>query len=160
MDFFISSYESVGSIKFGMTQAEIQNILGGGGKNIDDLEKWDIFHDIGIQVSYGYNQPYVCRAVMLYEPARPIFQTRNLLDGTSIEKLQDWFALEDPLIEVESDGIITYKFGIYLSTQSYRLFKYEPPESVVVFEKGYYDDLSSSAEMYGSFFLGRQSLLE
>jgi hypothetical protein len=125
-----------------MSQAEVRQSLD---THINEFyrlnELWDNFGDIGIQICYGCTQPYICRAVMLFEPAKPIFHNCNLLDGTSIEDLRSWLELIDDSVEVATESITSYKFGITLSTQDYQLFNHEPPETVLVFERGYFDDL-------------------
>jgi hypothetical protein len=125
-----------------MTQTEVRQLLNGKVEAFQRGEElWDTFDDSGIQVCYGCQEPYRCCAVMLYQPANPIFQGWNLLDGTSIEDWRNRLVLIDNAIETVTEGVVSYKFGIYLSTQDYHLFDKEPPESIVVFERGYYDDL-------------------
>jgi hypothetical protein len=145
MDFIVLPYTGAGVIKLGMNQTEVRQILSGKVSEIfRAAERWDVFNDFGIQVHYGSKAPKtapVCRAIMLGNPENPIFQDRVLLNGASIKELKEWFELIDDSVEVATEGIVSYKFGIYLSTQDYEIFSHQSPESIVVFERGYYDEL-------------------
>jgi hypothetical protein len=147
MNFVITPYERAGIIKFGMTRSENQRLLQSRVEEFDRMgEPWDIFNDLGIQIAYSYDSPYRCRAIMMERPANPIFQNRELLDGTSIEDLRIWLALMDNSLEVATEAVTSNKFGIGLSTEDYWDLGHEPPTTVLVFERGYYDDLSSSTQ--------------
>jgi hypothetical protein len=151
MDFIINTYESVGSIRFGMTSTEIYRILGNpSASHGGALEVIESFHEFGIQVCYnGNNDPITCVAIQfildsdrLSHSSKPIFRDKNLLDGTSIEELKDWLESIDTSTEVNVDGVTCYELGIGLGTESYRIFRRRPPQTVIVFSRGYYDNLS------------------
>jgi hypothetical protein len=142
IDTVIKPYEGVGLIKFGMTKTEVHQILGKA-KSEDDygVEIREYYNDGTIHIFYRRHEDVpLCRAMEFWEPAAPIFHGRNLLGGTSIEELRVWFELMDDSVEVNLDGLIAYGLGIALSTDSYNLFKDEPPDSVFVFTRGYHDE--------------------
>jgi hypothetical protein len=148
MDFIINTYESVGPIRFGMTQPEVHEILGRPLAEDRQLpEILETFHTL-IQVCYETNTDRpTCTAVQfnrdsdkLIQPCIPIFQGKNLFDGTSIEELKCWFETMDESINVDVDCLTAYGLGIGLGTVSYRLFSDEPPKTIIAFTRGYYDD--------------------
>jgi hypothetical protein len=150
MDFIINTYEAVGSVRFGMTQAEVHEILGVPSKEIRrSLEISDHFNGSNMQVFYSNATLPVCVAVQfIYSPNYsselpiPIFREKNLLDGTSLKKLKSWFESMDDSIEVNTDGITAYGLGIGLGSEDSRLFKNKPPQTVIAFVQGYYDVIS------------------
>jgi hypothetical protein len=145
MNFIITPYKGAGIIQFGMTRSEIQRLLQNCVKEFDRMgEPWDIFNNLGVQIAYSYDSPYRCRAIMMEKPANPIFQGRELLNGISIEGLHIWLSSMDDSLEIATEAVTSNKFGIALSTEDYWDLSHEPPTSVLVFERGYYDDLSIS----------------
>jgi hypothetical protein len=148
MDFIIAPYEGAGSIKFGMTRSEVQHLFQNHKKDEFDRlgEPWDLFDDLWLQVAYSYDFPHRCRAVMMEKPISPIFEGRKLLDGTSLEDLRIWLSSMDDSLEIATEAVKSNKFGIVLSTEDYWDLSHEPPTSVLVFEQGYYDDLTTKED--------------
>jgi hypothetical protein len=138
MEFTIISYQGAGSIRLGMTQAEVRHFFQKEGREVRDLEFWESFHVDGVQVCYEDIFPYNCRAIMLYPPSQPIFHDRNLCNSP-IKDLREWFQSMDESLKADGNGLISRKLGLHLSCESYKLFSAQPPTSVVVFEPGYYD---------------------
>jgi hypothetical protein len=165
MDFIINTYESVGPIRFGMPQPEVHEILGRPlGTNRQSPKMFEVFHGL-IQVSYTNMDPLTCIAVQfnrdsdkLIQPCVPIFQGKNLFDGTSIEELKCWFETMDESVNVEVDGLTAYGLGIGLGTKSYKLFSDEPPKTVIAFTRGAYDDDDSDSSY--NYWAARSGLNE
>lgn len=141
MDLLILPYESVGPIKFGMAQTEVHKVLSSKAvvKTGNKLEKADFFHELGIKVCYRRSSPYFCSALVLYEPSNPIFQDQRLLGAASIGELQAWLESIDDSLEITTEAITSYRYGISLHTPDCEILKHEPPKSITVFEKGYFD---------------------
>jgi hypothetical protein len=148
MDFVIQPYESVGPIRLGMTRDELKQVLGG---RVDLIPPWrrqdipqDYFADYSIRIAYKKAEQNldVCDAVQLSLPSSPILFSRPLLKSRSIENMKDWLAsMDDNVMLLPSTGIISLKFGVLLANESYASFKHKRPSSVVVFDKGSYDEI-------------------
>lgn len=143
MDLEIVPFNSIGPIELGMEPDEIHQLFNckfDGFQSFDEF--WEISYDLGLQICYGDVQPFVCRAVMMEEPANPLFEGRRLLDGSSIEELGNWLKSMDVNLSISTEGVSSNKLGIHLSTQDYSLFRQEPPETVLVFGEEYFNSLS------------------
>ncbi|HEY9897154.1 MAG TPA: hypothetical protein V6D34_17370 [Candidatus Sericytochromatia bacterium] len=147
MDFVITPYQTVGPIRFGMTRIEVRQALKVAVSevtksylsdeiSIEEENFVDYFDELDISVAYKPEPPYSCIGVILYKGANPLFGNRNLLN-IPIEVLKDWLELLDDSVKVTIDGVSSYRFGISLDTDSYKLFKDEPPKSVGAFVEGY-----------------------
>jgi hypothetical protein len=137
MEFVITPFESVGIIKFGMSQEEVRQVLNSVPMKyptgyVDPYE--DYFSELEVRV--GYSRAKLCQEVDLFPDARPIFRGRNLF-SESIGRLKDWFESIDGLVEIDSSGVMADRFGIFLYSTDYYLFNDEFPESVSVYEKDY-----------------------
>ena len=136
----IHPYVGVGPLKFGMSVTDIRNAMNAPVKSFkkSPSSEMDVddFSDLGIHVHY--RSPGICEAIELAKPAAPIFQWRDLLNQP-FSKLREWFDGMDENLEVDEAGLTSYKFGIGL----YAPFAEDEPdgqaESVIVFERGYYD---------------------
>jgi hypothetical protein len=154
MNFEIKSYQSVGSIYFGMTRSEVRQLINDSFSDIefsptpelpDDLSIEEInlvdnFDALDIQVVYDSKSPYACIAVILYDSTNPVLNGRNLFDYP-IEDLKRWMELIDNSFKVNLEAIDFYGLGISLCTDDYDIFKYEPPKSIAVFSKEYLNTL-------------------
>jgi hypothetical protein len=150
MDLTIIPYESVGSIKFGMSRLEVRQTLGAfveqpdepylpEGITQEDVDFVDAFKELGVEVIYERKFPHVCIAISMYEPAAPIFNGRNLLEEP-IEDSKEWLEAMDGEVEIIIEGVISYRFGIFLQSSYYDECKSDPPNLVGAFIRGYLDD--------------------
>ena len=140
MDLIIRPYESIGSVKFGMTVEEVRAILGGRFqyfmKSPSSAMPTDAFEEKGIHVYY--KEPGLCEAVEVTSPASPVFKGRPLI-GRPFDELRNWFEEMDEEIMVDESGLTSLALGIGLYSPYASDSPQEPVEAVIVFEKGYYD---------------------
>jgi hypothetical protein len=139
----ILPYQAVAGIQFGMTSAQVREILGNPMHRFkktptSELET-DAFDHLGIQIFY--KQPGVCEAIELSAPAEPTLQGKSLV-GQSFQTLKEWFQAIDDSVEIDDTGLTSHRFGTALYAPFAATSPDEPVESVLVFERGYY----SSAE--------------
>ena len=135
----ILPYRAVAGIQFGMTPAQVREILGSQVRRFkkapaSELEA-DAFDHLGIQVFY--KQPGVCEAIELSAPAEPTLQGKSLV-GHSFQTLKEWFQAIDDSIEIDDTGLTSHLLGTGLYAPFAATSPGEPVESVLVFEKGYY----------------------
>ena len=119
MKFEIIPRKSVGPIQFGMKQKQLREILSWKFHELPYREersfREDIFPEIGVSTTYD-DKLLCCVAVMLEYPAESVFIGRNILDKNySKENLERFLESVDPLIQVEIDGILSEKLGIFVN---------------------------------------------
>lgn len=140
IQFKIRPYEGVGSVSFGMSRSEVRRKLESSVEAFrkSSLSKTDAdaFDALGIHVHYKESDD--CEAVELASPSEPLFQGRQLV-GKPFDELRDWLASLDENLEVDESGLTSYKHGIGLFAPFAADSPSEPVESVIVFEKGYFD---------------------
>lgn len=54
---------------------------------------------------------------MLFDPARPVFQGRELIFGESVQVLSEWLKSIDPKTESVDDGVLSRELGIYIHAE-------------------------------------------
>jgi hypothetical protein len=140
MIFHIYSFQSAGPIKLGMNHQEVQKILSVEvqtfKKNIYSTGLTCTFSDLGVQVHYKSSGE--CEAIEFFPPASPIFQGQYLLKKP-FRHLEQWIKSQDESAEFDGTGIKSEKLGIGIYAPFGKEKPYEPPEGVIVFEKGYYE---------------------
>jgi hypothetical protein len=140
MKFNIFPYVGVTSLKFGMTREEVRQQLKSQVNTFvrhKGSEPEDHFDDIGVFVYYNKKQK--CCAIEMFPPAFPVFHELNLLDEHFTD-LRKYFTNIDPDTKVDEDGLTTYKCGIGLYVPNLKDGEDQLAESIIVFEKGYYDN--------------------
>lgn len=139
MEFKVVPYKSVGAIKFGMKSNDISNIIGRipehfrrdyKSKNFDD--KYD-----GFYVYYDENGK--CVAIEFYAPSKVIYNSINILES-SYNELNTFFSEIDTELECTKAGFTSYKLGLGVYAPFAAVNPEYNPESVIVFQEGYYDD--------------------
>jgi hypothetical protein len=138
----ILPYQEVAGIRFGMTPAQVREILGNPVSRFkktstSELET-DAFDHLGIQVFY--KQPGVCEAIELSAPAEPALQGKSLV-GESFQTLKEWFQAIDDSVEIDETGLTSHLFGIGLYAPFAATLSDKPVESVLVFEQRYYSSV-------------------
>lgn len=140
MVFEIHSHEGVGPVWFGMTRAAVRMALGGEVKTIqrtpDDDNPNDSFKESHCFVHY--DEDGKAEAVEFYEPASPIFNGVNLL-GLGFTELIKQIRNLDPLVSLDGDGYTSLNLGIGGFAPAAEDEPDLPPESAIVFVRGYYD---------------------
>lgn len=134
MSYEIESLVGVGSIKFGMSRDEIQQVVGIVPKQVKlsptDKTESDVFSSTGIIVEYDDTG---CMSVQFSGPVMPTFEGKDLLSMT-IEEACDWLESLDEETEIEDKaGCTSEALGISF---------YGPVDkvtSVLAFKEGYYD---------------------
>ncbi|WLR51926.1 hypothetical protein LC040_03165 [Bacillus tianshenii] len=137
----IVPYESIGPIKLGMPRDEIRSLLNSKvvefEKSEFDKNTTDAFDELGMHVFYKEDD--TCESVEVSEPALAVFDGMNLV-GTSFKKAKELLQKYDKGLSIDGNGLISYQLGISLyleDTDDESL----PVEAVMVFERGYYDEI-------------------
>jgi hypothetical protein len=139
MIFQIESYRCVGPIKLGMSRDKVRTTLKvkcetfskAGSKTLTDA-----FDALGVHVHYKNTD--ICNAVELFSPAAPIFQGQHLLTKPFIH-LEKWIKSQDEFAEFDGSSIESNRLGIGIYAPLGYERPHDPPTSVIVFERGYYE---------------------
>jgi hypothetical protein len=140
MQLEIRPYIGVGPILFGMTAEEVRSTLdcaykefkrGPFAKTITDS-----FQPIGVFVCYNVERK--CNAIEMGRPAQPFYAGHELLSD-SFEKASELMLGFDPEVVFRDDGFTSFALGIGMYAPSCRKDRLLPVESVIAFQRGYYD---------------------
>ena len=77
-------------------------------------------------------------AIEFSEPENPMFESQSLF-RLSFDNLKKLLQSKDQNLEVETDSLTFYKLGVDAYAPDADKDENFPVESVMVFEKGYYD---------------------
>jgi hypothetical protein len=150
MNYTIHPYEGMGPLRLGMTRQEIRAILGEPEstflKTPSSIYLTDFYTKLGLQIAY--KEPEICNAIHTTDgEVKPIFQGHSIADEP-FSNLRDWFQEIDSNSQLDASGITSYKYGIGLYAPKHT---WQPEEGldentdivegVIVFERGYYDDV-------------------
>lgn len=98
----------------------------------------DFFESLGI---FTYYKPSgALEAIEFVSPAKPLCLGVNLLE-TGVDEIKKILIEHDSDIEQTDDGLTSYKLGIGLYAPDADENPNLPPESVIAFEEGYYDQV-------------------
>lgn len=140
MKFEILSHEGVGQIRFGMPPSAVRAALGEEFESFkrtpQSVYPCDYFPKL--QCFVYYNMDGKAEAVEFAEPAKPTLNGVNLLN-LSFSKLVQQLRKIDPEVLVESDGLTSIQLGIGAYAPSTESEPESPPESIIVFTRGYYE---------------------
>ncbi|MGR5280809.1 ABC transporter ATP-binding protein [Photobacterium damselae subsp. damselae] len=140
MYFLITSFAGAGSLKFGMTPDEVRSLLGANFKSFKRMPNsefpCDYFESLGVFVYYKL--PGVVEAIEFADPAAPEYENNNLLK-LSFDDLKKILLGKDKKLEVESDSLTSHSLGIGVYAPDADEDPSLPVESIIVFEKDYYD---------------------
>jgi hypothetical protein len=141
MDLTITSYESVGPIRFGMTRKEVRELLDSPviafKRNDDDVAETDGFDDLGIYVEYDAKDH--CVAVEMARPSNPIFADTELL-ALPYAAVKTWVRKQDEDVEVDESGFDSPGLGIGMYADIKKGDKKSTAETVIAFSRSYYGD--------------------
>lgn len=140
MDLTIKPYIGIGDIEFGLhrkiirkkLQAEFSSFK----KAPSSVALTDYFPSLGLFVAYNKND--LCEAVECASPAKPILSGVSLME-MPMAQLRVWFEKSDGDVEIDFEGLTSYKFGVGIWHPAGFDEPEETPETVIVFRKGYYD---------------------
>ncbi len=137
MEFLINPYQSAGDLVLGMTDKEIQAVLGAP-KDIK-IQGWDNTQIHTFDQCYVYfDGNNICEAIELFKPAEVLFDSKNLL-SEPYNAIREEFAIRDKQLEHDEVGLTSIKYGIELYAPYSDDEPTHPAESVIVFSKGFYD---------------------
>ena len=138
MKYIINKYIGFNNIKFGMTRAELHNVLG---EPLDSFRKspFDQYDIDNYQDCFVYYRaPDEVEAFEFYGDIELEYQGYSLLKNT-IGRLFELFQRSDDNLEIDETGFVSYKDGISVYLPAWEENRDEVPESILIFEKGYYD---------------------
>lgn len=142
MDYEIKPYQGVGLILFGMPRMEVRRLIGGRHKTISKGSKFGNLSDSFVDVSafVYYDGRDLCRAVEFWHPmGNPVFLQVHLLESRLSDVLE-LFQKNDPEVNLNCDGLTSFKFGIGIWHESGFEEPEEKPQSVIAFRRGYYEE--------------------
>ena len=136
----IHSDVGVGPILFGMTAEEVRSTLGCAFKEFKrtPISKTitDAFQSLGIFVCYNVDRK--CNAIEMARPAQVVYAGHELLSD-SFDKAFELIRGFDPEVVSREDGLTSFALGIGLYASGCGKDRLLPVESVIVFQRGYYD---------------------
>jgi hypothetical protein len=140
MRFEIYSHEGAGPIRFGMTPSDVRAAIGAAYESFkrtpQSAHPCDYFPDL--QCFVYYNRNGKAEAAEFAEPGEPTLGGVNLL-SLGFADLVARVTVSDPNVSVEGDGFTSLHLGIGAYAPSAEDEPTAPPESVIVFARGYYD---------------------
>lgn len=137
-DFIINPHIGAGVLVLGMTPDEIQKVLDFYPKKFRRYKEEVESENYGFCFIY-YKKPNLCEAMEFTCPATVSFIGKNLLDIPYNEALE-FVKKYDSDLQCDLDGFKSYKFGFGVYAPVAFMEPQEPVQSVIVFEKGYYDN--------------------
>jgi hypothetical protein len=140
MKLSIHPYIGIGTLRFGMSVDAVRSTLGGShepfAKSAKSLMPTDAFSRLGMHIYY--KKPGFCEAIELMEPSEPTFNG-ELLIGKQFSKIRALFEADDGSLKFDESGFTSLKFGVGIYCPAARDNPSALVESVIVFEKGYYN---------------------
>ena len=137
----IKSYVGVGPIVFGMTAKEVRSALG---CTYEEFKRdpmspiiTDAFDSLGVFVCYNVDKK--CNAIEMAAPAQPFFAGRDLLNN-SFGNVFEYLRGFDRGVNLRIDGLTSFALGIGLYAPDCVKDRPSPAESVIAFERGYYEN--------------------
>jgi hypothetical protein len=140
MKFEIVPYQKVGPIRFGMSYLEVRKSVWEPFESFKRTPKsvhpCDYFPSCQMFVYYTKNG--IAEAVEFAEPAEVFLHDHNLL-GLGFSELIEVLSKEDERLDIEADGFTSKGLGIGAYAPEAENDPTKPPESIIVFARGYYD---------------------
>jgi hypothetical protein len=136
----IRSYVGVGPIMFGMKAEEVRSTLVCAYREFKRVPfaktTTDAFQPLGIYVYYTIDRK--CNAIEMARPAQPFYADHELIGG-SFDKMFDLIRGFDPEVKTDESGLTSFALGIGLYAPGCGKDRLLPVESVIAFQRGYYD---------------------
>jgi hypothetical protein len=136
-DLNLISYQGIGPILLEMKREEIRNIFDENPRNFN-LDPTDYFENVHIEYDSD-----ICLSISLLPPLKPKFRGIDLLGDRSIFQLGIWLESMNGVIEADTIGIVTFRFGFSLYVPDIDIFQDESPEAVTIFRVGYFDKFAN-----------------
>ena len=141
MKFEIHSHEGAGPVRFGMTTTEVREALGGEFESFkrgpDEQHPLDKFSDHRCFIYYDASGKV--EAIEFAKRGEPMLGGVNLL-GLGYADLVKLITMKDPDVVIKNDGFTSVNLGIGCWAPAGEDEPESPPDSVIVFRRGYYDD--------------------
>ena len=138
MEFKINPYVGAGTVLLGMTSEQIQNEMGVLPRKFKKIKDDEMYTDAFDGFFVYYKENGKCEAVEFFKPSDPIFQEQHLINIPFIE-VKNYFDTIDDSIEMNDAGFTSLKYGIGIYAPYAEDEPFEPVESVIIFEHGYYN---------------------
>jgi hypothetical protein len=137
MKFEIHSHEGAGPIRFGMTTAEVREVLGSEFKSSDrGGTPYDRYLGHGCFVYY--DESGKVEAIEFSDAGYVTLGGVDLL-GLSFAEMLEFIRVRDPEVEVNIEGLESLNLGIGSYAPDGEDEPESPAETVIVFRRGYYD---------------------
>lgn len=138
MEFLIEPYVGVGTIKLGMNQKDIQEVLNEEPRRFKKFQD-DEYETEAYEYFYVYyKNPGICEAIEFFSPAKVILNGITLLE-LPYKDIEEYFLKIDKDVEIEETGLTSYKYGVGIYAPYALDEPLEKAEGVIVFEKEYYE---------------------
>jgi hypothetical protein len=138
MTFEIKPYVGVGFIKFGMKREEVRKCFN---NQFDEFKKTPfsetLTDDFGCCHAY-YKKQDTCEAVEFFEEAELTIDGKMIF-GKPYSEIKAMFEAMDNSLDFNGEGFTSFKYGVGVYAPYAQDKPDEAIESVIVFEKGYYD---------------------
>lgn len=134
----IKPFEGVGDLKLGMTSDDIERIMGVKPNRFKKVIYDEFLTDQYETFFVYYKPPGFAEAFEFNNLAELLFNDKKLF-AMSYSDLCDYIQNIDKNVELDSTGLTSYKYGIGIYAPYAETQPYQKPESIIVFEKGYYD---------------------
>lgn len=134
----IEPYVGVDGLKLGMTAMQIEALHGEPSGKIKRGSDPGLLSDAYTDFFVYYKNPGICQAIEFHKPARVLFENHNLLEEPYLRIVEHLQQLDSEII-IDDDGLTSYKLGIGIYAPSADGDPTYVAESVIVFERGYYD---------------------
>lgn len=138
MNFEIKPYIGVGCIQLGMKREDVRkcfnNVYRESKKGSSNGNNSDAFTCCYVY----YNKRDICEAIEFFGDAR-VTMSGILMLGESYSKVKKYIESMDNFISIDDSGFTSFKYGIGIYAPFAQDEPDEPVESVIVFQKGYYD---------------------
>ncbi|TDN37131.1 hypothetical protein E4631_07205 [Hymenobacter sp. UV11] len=140
MTWEIHSYEGAGQIVFGAQREIIRKFFDEKPSAFErgSTEPTDYFQAAGVFVIYDENG--ACAAVEFASPAVVSWQNKQLFP-LPLGELLNFVREQDAELEEDESGFTSYKNGVGCYTEDAEKLE-EPAETIICFQRGYYDGLT------------------
>lgn len=136
----IRPFLGVGAVRFGMFPSEVRRLFGkefkSFNRSVDSTYPCDYFPSIGVFAYYKSSAEL--EAIECALPAQLFFDEINLL-GIGFDAAKIFLQSKSTTLEMEVDGAIAHGLGISLYAPKAKENQSAPCESILVFERNYYD---------------------
>jgi len=138
LKFKITSYVGAGCITFGMTRDSVRKYFDNKFREFKKTPCSETLTDDFELCHVYYQIQGTCEAVEFFGEAEVVFNDKKII-GRAYSEIKDMFQKIDELLDINDAGFTSFKYGIGVFAPFALDEPNEPIESVIVFEKDYYD---------------------